>query len=96
MRSAMHTWRGPTNVDDALVVHTPGRRQLKTPILSRNVDHRVFYCRHTGDEWQSKPLFLSIFDPRSSIVASVCDCHLLIVVQLHQKPDMMIISSISN
>ena len=40
MRSAMHTWRGPTNADDALVVHTPGRWQLKTPILSRNVDQK--------------------------------------------------------
>ena len=40
VRSAMHTWRGPTYVDDALVMHTPGRRQLKTPILSRNVDQK--------------------------------------------------------
>ena len=62
---------------------TPGRRQSKTPILSRNVDQKsletefsIAICRHTGDKWQSKTLFLSIFDPRSSIVDSVFDCRL--------------------
>ena len=29
-----------------------------------------------GDKWQSKTLFLAIFDPRSSIVKSIFDCHL--------------------
>ena len=28
---------------------------------------------HTGDKWQSKTLFLAIFDPRSSKVKSVFD-----------------------
>ena len=53
------------------------------PKLSRNVDQKWLetefsfaICRHTGDKWQSKPLFLSIFDLYSSIVDSVFDCHL--------------------
>ena len=59
------------------------QRQSKTPILSRNVDKKsietvfsIVICRHTGDKWQSKTLFLSIFDPRSSIVESVFDSRL--------------------
>ena len=53
------------------------------PILSRNVDQKsleteffIAICRHTGDKWQSKTLFLSIFDPHSSIFDRVFDCHL--------------------
>ena len=53
------------------------------PILSRNVDQKsleteisIAICRHTGDKWQSKTLFLSIFYPRSSIVDIVFDCRL--------------------
>ena len=62
---------------------TPARRQSKTLIQSTNVDQKsiepVFsnaICRATGDKWQSKTLFLSIFDPRSSIVNSDFGCHL--------------------
>ena len=40
------------------------------PILSRNVDQKsietvfsIAICRPTGNKWQSKTLFLSIFDP---------------------------------
>ena len=62
---------------------TPDRRQSKTPILSRNVDRKsietvfsIVICRPTGDKWQAKTLFLSIFDPRSSIVDYVFDCRL--------------------
>ena len=42
------------------------------------VRNRVFDChrRPTGDKWQSKTLFLAIFDPRSSIIKSVFDCSL--------------------
>ena len=54
--------------DIVLPLSTPGRRQSKTPILSRIVDQKsietVFLnaiCRSTGDKWQSKTLFLSIF-----------------------------------
>ena len=70
---------------------TPGRRQSKTPILLRSVDQKsletedqksleteflIAIFRHTGDKWQSKKLFLSIFDPSSSIVDIVFDCRL--------------------
>ena len=46
-------------------------------ILSTNVNQKsleteysIAICRLTGDKWQSKTLFLAIFDPRSSIVKS--------------------------
>ena len=63
---------------------TPGRRQSKTSMLSTNfvdqnsleIEFSIAICRPIGDKWQSKTLFLSIFDPRSSIVKSVFDCHL--------------------
>ena len=49
---------------------TPGRWQAKSPILSRNVDQKsietvflIAICCPTGNKWQSKTLFLSIFDP---------------------------------
>ena len=35
----------------------------------------IAICRPTGDKWQSKTLFLSIFDPRSSIIVYVFDCN---------------------
>ena len=44
---------------------------------SKIVRNRVFNCHllpHTGDKWQSKTLFLSIFDLRLWIVDSVFDC----------------------
>ena len=51
--------------------------------LSTKVDRKLLeieflidICRLTGDKWQSKTLFLSIFDRRSSIVKSIFDCHL--------------------
>ena len=66
-----------------LKILIPGRWQLKTPILSRNVDQKsletefsIGICLHTGDKWQSKTLFLLIFDPHLSIVNSVFDCRL--------------------
>ena len=37
-------------------------------------------CRQTGYKWQSKTLFLVIFDPRSSIAKDVFDCHLFSVI----------------
>ena len=50
---------------------TPDRRQSKTLILSTNVDkislEKEFsftICGPTDDKWQSKTLFLAIFDPR--------------------------------
>ena len=63
--------------------HTPCRRQSKTLILSTNIDQKsleteflITICRPTGDKWQSKTLFLAIFDPRLSIVKSIFDCRL--------------------
>ena len=71
---------------------TPGRRQSKTSILSTNVDQKlletefsIVICRPTGDKWQSKTPFLSIFDPHLSIVKSVFDCRLPGVRLLHQS-----------
>ena len=74
---------------------TPDRWQSKTPILSRNVDQKsiesvfsIAICRPIGDnrpigdKWQSKTLFLSIFDPRLSIVDNVFDCRLPGVMML--------------
>ena len=59
---------------------TPGRRQSKRPILLRNVDPKTEFliaiCRQSGDKCQSKTLFLSIFDPHSSIVENFFDCRL--------------------
>ena len=62
---------------------TPGRRQSKTLIQPTNLDKKsleieflIAICHPSGDKWQSKTLFLSIFDPSSSIVKSVFDCHL--------------------
>ena len=52
---------------------TQGRRQSKTLILSTNVDQKSLET-DIGDKWQSKTLFLSIFDPRSSIVKGVFGC----------------------
>ena len=60
---------------------TPGRQQLKKNKLSTNVDKKsletefpIAICRLTGDKWQSKTLFLAIFDPRSLIVKNVSVC----------------------
>ena len=74
---------------------TPDRRQSKTSILSRNVDQKsiatvfsIAICRPIGDKWQSKTLFLSFFDPRSSIVDNVFDCHLPgVIMTLSLKED---------
>ena len=56
-------------------INTSGRRQSKMPILSRNVDQKsietAFFDCHLSPHWRQmaiKTLFLSIFDPCSSIV----------------------------
>ena len=41
------------------------RRQSKNLVLSTNMDPKSL---ETGDKWQSKTLFLTIFNPRLSIV----------------------------
>ena len=61
---------------------TSGRWQSKTLMLSTNVDKivrnsvSIAICRQSGDKWQSKTMFLSIFDRRSLIAQSVFDCRL--------------------
>ena len=40
-------------------------------LRSEIVRNGYFDCHSTVDKWQSKTLFLSSFDPRSSIVKSV-------------------------
>ena len=55
----------------------PARRKSKTLILSTNVNKKSLETEFSiVDKWQSKTLFLVIFDPRSSIVKSVFDCRL--------------------
>ena len=46
------------------------------PIPSTETVFLIAICRPTGDKWQSKTLFLLIFDPRSSIVDTIFDCRL--------------------
>ena len=53
---------------------TPGRRQSKTLLKSMNAGQKsletmfsIAICRRSGDKGQSKTLFLTIFDLRSSI-----------------------------
>ena len=57
------------------LVLTSGKRQSKTLLTiderRSNLLEKVFsiaICRQLGDKWQSKTLFLAIFDLRSSIV----------------------------
>ena len=61
-------------------IFTPGWQQSKTLIPSLKVDKKsleteflIVICR---DKWQSKTVFLAIFDPHSSIVKSFFDCRL--------------------
>ena len=62
-------------------------------ILSTNVDKRnpletefsIAICRQSGDKWQSKALFLAIFDLCSSIVKSDFDSRLPCVNTLQSK-----------
>ena len=55
--------------------------ELGFSILSTNVvkksletEFSIAFCGPTGDNWQSKTLFIKIFEPRSSIIKSVFDC----------------------
>ena len=63
--------------------HRIGGNRKCLNILSTNKDKKsieteflIAICHLTGDQWQSKSLFLEIFDPRSSIAKSVFDCRL--------------------
>ena len=62
---------------------TRGRRQSKMLIPSTNVNKKsleteflIAIFRLTGDKWQSKTLFLAIFDLCTSIVKRVFVCRL--------------------
>ena len=78
--------------ENKILINTPDWRQSKTSILSTNVDKKIVgnsvletefsiaICRPTGDKWQSKIMFLAMFDPRSSIVRSVFDCRHSVVI----------------
>ena len=57
---------------------TSDRRQSKMLIISMILDRKLLktefliaICCLTGDKWQSKTLFLVIFNPHSSIVKSL-------------------------
>ena len=45
----------------------------------------IAICRATSDKWQSKTLFLTIYDPRSSIDKSVFDCRLPGLFTMYQR-----------
>ena len=47
---------------------------------SLETEFLIAICRPTGDKWQSKTLFISIFYPCLSIFKSVFDCRLSGVV----------------
>ena len=71
-------------------INTSDMRQLKTFILSTNVDLRsleteflIAVCNPSGDKWLLKTLFLAICEPRSSIVQSVFDCRLSDMIKEH-------------
>ena len=89
---------------------TPGRRQSKIPILSRYVDQKsietvfsIAICSPIGNKWQSKTLFLLIFDPHWSNVDYVFDCRLhrvfkedvvlWVKVQNFQNPELLKLQS---
>ena len=70
-----------------LLILTPDRRQSKKLILSMNKEQKLLeteflidICRLAGDKWQSKTLFLAIFDPRLTSVMIIFNCILSSVI----------------
>ena len=62
---------------------TLDRRQSKTSVILTNIDQKsleteflIAICQPKGDKWQSKTLFLAIFDQYSLIVKSVFNCRI--------------------
>ena len=49
---------------------------------SLETEFSIAICRLIGDKWQSKTLFLAVFDRRSTIVKCVFDCRLSGVLSL--------------
>ena len=67
------------HVNILILINAPGRRQWKTSILSTNIDKKLLetefliaICRPNGDKWQSKTLFLEIFDQSVFVKCSEC------------------------
>ena len=63
--------------------NTPGRRQSKTPILSRNVDQKsletvfpIAICRPNDDTWQSKTLYYWFLIRVRRLLITFFDCRL--------------------
>ena len=54
----------------------------------------IVICRQLGDEWQSKTLFLTIFDLCSLIVKSVFNCCLSGVIYLLASGDFVVVTSL--
>ena len=79
MEEQNHTLIPSTNVD---------QKSLETEIL-------IAICRPIGDKWQSKTLFLAIFDPHSSIVKSLFDCRLPGVKMLVYLPWQIYVQNLS-
>ena len=83
-RRVSYQWRTLNTEKKQHVLLTPGRRQSTTPtVRSRNIDQKsietvllIAICHPTGDKWQPKTLFLTIFDPHSPIVNYVFGCRL--------------------
>ena len=59
-------------------VHTIDERRSK----SLETELSIAICRLTDDKWQSKTLFLAIFDPHA-LIKSVFDCRLSDVSRKH-------------
>ena len=76
------------SLESSLIINTPSRRQSRTLILSTNINKNarniVFDCHLSPDRRQKAidNTVSSYFDPRSSIVKSVFDCHLPCVVMI--------------
>ena len=69
-------------------LHREGGTRKRDIILSRNVDKKwldkaflIAICQH----WQSKTLFLAIFDQPLLIIKSIFDCRLSSVVTAKDK-----------
>ena len=72
-----------------LLTHRKGGNRKRTHYPWTNIDQKsletefpIANCRPTGDKWQSKTLFLAIFDLRWSIVKSGFDSRLSGVINV--------------
>ena len=61
--------------------HTIDERRLK----QLHTEFSIAICRPTGDNWQSKTLFLAIFDPRFSIVNTVSAVYFYELLKFHAQ-----------